>query len=145
MYYHGPRQDSYAIMAITRARSSRHDKSNESDSELLTRDPGNSSTTKARDREPGQLSEAQDFLQEAKQAYKADVWFKDPINTTELVYNSGLYKTKGGALVLPADDHIRKTALMHSHDTVYCGHPGRERTLHSVPKHFWWPHARYCA
>ena len=50
----------------------------------------------------------------------------------------GLYY-RGDVVVLPADPELINKVLAECHDTPYCGHVGRTKTLHNVQRYFWWP------
>ena len=60
----------------------------------------------------------------------------------EVVQNEeGLY-TRDGKIVVPPDEVLKRQILRRNHDTPTRGHPGRDRTIDLLERHFWWPGLR---
>jgi len=49
---------------------------------------------------------------------------------------------KGGHLVIPPDEMLRREILQLLHDTPTAGHPGQDETLTQVSRSYWWPGMR---
>jgi len=79
-----------------------------------------------------------DFLSRVRAGYLCDPWFAVDAHKQMMHVDDGLFYHQG-ALVLPADPELINEVLLECHSTPYSGHPGRERTLKLVRRHFWWP------
>lgn len=44
-----------------------------------------------------------------------------------------------GKLYVPNEKELRRDIVRECHDTRTAGHPGRDRTLELVSRHYWWP------
>lgn len=42
-------------------------------------------------------------------------------------------------VVVPKDDNIKREILRSRHDSLVAGHPGQQKTLSLVSRHYWWP------
>ena len=62
--------------------------------------------------------------------------------TREVTQNKeGLY-VRDGKIVVPPDETIKRRILRRNHDTPTRGHPGRDRTIELLERHYWWPALR---
>jgi hypothetical protein len=52
--------------------------------------------------------------------------------------SKGLWRTKEGQLIIPTED-LRRLAMEASHDSVFSGHFGPNRTVNLVKRLFFWP------
>ena len=50
--------------------------------------------------------------------------------------------TRDGKIVVPPDESLKRRILRRNHDTPTRGHPGRDRTIDLLERHFWWPGLR---
>ena len=46
---------------------------------------------------------------------------------------------KGGRIIVPQGDGLRRKLLKEMHDTVYAGHPGVERMMALLSRNYFWP------
>jgi len=72
------------------------------------------------------------------EGYRTDPWFRKPKNLIQLQKENDLYYHQD-RLVVPAIPALRRGLIRSVHDTPMAGHPGRQRTLINLQKHFWWP------
>ena len=93
------------------------------------------------------------LLQKIKDAYALDDWFADSLNTANLQFEQGLWKGTGSddscpfrrkspsaaQLVVPDVGKLKEELLYEFHDAPSAGHPGPERTLELIARHYWWP------
>jgi hypothetical protein len=56
--------------------------------------------------------------------------------------STGLWRMANGQIWVPDDTAVRSAILHECHDANVAGHPGRDRTLELVLRHFWWPTVR---
>ena len=49
---------------------------------------------------------------------------------------------RDGKIVIPPDESLKQRILRRNHDTPTRGHPGRDRTINLLERHFWWPGLR---
>ncbi len=81
-----------------------------------------------------------DFLSKIRVATAQDSWFSShAAQRMKLANNDGIYYTRGGQIVLPADEGLRQDILSDAHDSKIAGHRGAHGTLKSVALSFWWP------
>ena len=72
------------------------------------------------------------------------VWHKDDgpqvlrNRLKDWVVDDGLVRFKG-LVVVPDDDEVKRRILELYHDSIPAGHPGREKTLALVARHYYWP------
>jgi len=71
------------------------------------------------------------FLSSLKEAYKLDSYFQDEANLSNLTVKDDLYY-RNDTLVMPNDHTLKNMVLAECHDTPYCGHAGRTKTMHNV-------------
>ncbi len=73
--------------------------------------------------------------------YAADAWFANMRNTEKLTQDSqGFWLVNpGGQLAVPNCSHLKSRIIREHHDTPVSGHQGRDRTLESIARMFWWP------
>jgi hypothetical protein len=74
--------------------------------------------------------------------YKHDPWFANETNTKHLVLTNGLWWKNHYQLVVPDHDGLRLKFLHDAHDAPFSGHPGVDRTLNNLSRHYWWPGMR---
>ncbi|MGQ3285828.1 RNase H-like domain-containing protein [Bosea sp. (in: a-proteobacteria)] len=82
-----------------------------------------------------------DLNEEIMKGYRKDDWYLDPTNTAGLTRSRGLW-FKGGRVAVPCLRPLILRILNDHHDSPWAGHPGRDRTLDLVERHFWWPTLR---
>ena len=81
------------------------------------------------------------FGDRIRAAYASDPWFSDETNTRALTCEDGLwYRAADGAraIVVPADDSLRRDIISACHSGPLSGHVGTKRTLDIVSRSFWW-------
>ena len=88
---------------------------------------------------PPQISP--ELEQQIIDGYKADPWFEDTKNISELV-QQGDFWFRNEALVIPNNKDLKNSILYEFHDIPSAGHVGAEKTHHAVSRHFWWPRIR---
>jgi hypothetical protein len=88
------------------------------------------------DKQPPCLDKSS-FLTAVQEGYSQDTLFQNKRFIANFTFKDGLYY-HGDRLVLPNDAKLKLTAMTECHDTPYCGHVGRTKTLHNVQKYFWW-------
>jgi hypothetical protein len=71
--------------------------------------------------------------------YKHDPWFSHVANTTGLTLTDGLWWKNHYQLVVPDHNGLRVKFLHDAHDAEFSGHPGVDRTLNNLSRHYWWP------
>ena len=81
-------------------------------------------------------SPADDFLAEVSNGYDKDPHFKDNRQTRKLQFDGSFWRRKS-AIVIPKVGSLRKQCIALHHDAPYAGHLGRDRTLHSISRHYW--------
>lgn len=87
------------------------------------------------------LRESPDFLTQVRSGYLTDPWFTQKSTERvrkQLTVTNGLYYM-GDRLAVPAAGALRTACMAECHDTPYCGHVGRTKTLHNAQRYFWWP------
>ena len=57
------------------------------------------------------------------------------------VDEQGLY-ARDRKIVVPPDESLKRQILRRNHDTPTRRHPGRDRTINLLKRHFWWPGLR---
>lgn len=76
------------------------------------------------------------------EGYKHDPWFSHVANTKHLKLTEGLWWKNHYQLVVPDYDDLRHKFLHDAHDAEFSGHPGVDRTLNNISRHYWWPGMR---
>ena len=76
-------------------------------------------------------------VEEIRQGYTEDPWFRVPYNTTRLQFKEGVWY-HNERIVIPDVGNLRHRVISEHHDAPYLGHPGRDRTLELLQRHFWW-------
>ena len=71
-------------------------------------------------------------------AIATDSWFADKRNLLSLQYKDGLYYLNG-TLVIPNDAKLKRALIAEHHDPPARGHPGAERLVQHLLRHYWWP------
>ena len=79
------------------------------------------------------------FLDALKFAYLQDSDFANKSFVHNFTQKDGIYY-RGTQVVLPNNPELKTTVMSECHDTPYCGHVGRTKTLHNLQRYFWWPH-----
>ena len=82
-------------------------------------------------------SPADDFLAKVSNGYDKDPYFKDNRQTRKLQFDGSFWRRKS-AIVIPKVGSLRNQCIALHHDAPYAGHLGRDRTLHSISRHYWW-------
>ncbi|EPS59216.1 hypothetical protein M569_15593 [Genlisea aurea] len=75
-------------------------------------------------------------LSKIKEAYTKDANFEKDLYTEK----DGLYFTKNKQIVIPDNPELKDYILSQTHDSLFAGHMGRDKTLREVQKTFYWPH-----
>lgn len=78
-----------------------------------------------------------DLYEELKQGYQSDAWFANSNNLQDLKLLDDLW-WRGDRLVIPNVSCVRTALLWDYHDSLYAGHLGVNKILHSMQRSFWW-------
>ena len=80
---------------------------------------------------------------EIRVGYLSDPWFQGD-REAMLTAKGGLWflKSNPKILVVPNVGGVRERILRESHDALYSGHLGMDRTLQLIQRNFWWPGMR---
>ena len=73
-------------------------------------------------------------LHKIKEAYALDPTFQP----TSYVLKNGIYYTNGGKIVVPDVPHVKEYIMSQCHDSLFAGHMGRDKTVHTVQQLFTW-------
>ena len=83
------------------------------------------------------------LLQELKEAQdRHRPLMEDWKRSREVTKDEGDLYTRDGKIVVPPDEALKRQILRRNHDTPTRGHPGRDRTIDLLERHFWWPGLR---
>ena len=88
------------------------------------------------------------LLSRIADATQRDVWFQNPSHVVNLLANPlGFFQREGEdecdlRIVVPNDPELKRDLIFEHHDTLLSGHPGRDRTIESIERKFWWPTLR---
>lgn len=82
---------------------------------------------------------APELLEEIMRGYKEDPMYNPEATNRPrfMQLRDGLWTVQGRTCV-PANPELRKKIISMFHDPEYAAHPGRDRTLDQVRRHFWW-------
>lgn len=78
------------------------------------------------------------FLDALTTAYSQDAKYQDKAFLNKVDFQQNLYY-HGSQVAVPDNADLKTAIMSECHDTLYCGHVGRTKTLHNVQRHFWWP------
>lgn len=78
------------------------------------------------------------FLIRIQDGYSKDAYFSDERLTRKLQFDGCLWR-RNSAIVVPDCDDFRHQCIALHHDSPFSGHLGKDRTLHLISRHYWWP------
>lgn len=73
------------------------------------------------------------------EGYTKDPWFSHVANTKGLAKKGEYWWKNHTQLVVPNHNNLRQMFLHDAHDAEFSGHPGVDRTLNNLSRHYWWP------
>jgi hypothetical protein len=62
-----------------------------------------------------------------------------PLTTTKAPNRPGPQWFKDAVLVVPDNTEIKRDILNYLHDAPTAGYPGRDKTIQTVKRQYWWP------
>ena len=78
------------------------------------------------------------LLDAVKSGYENDPWFQDQRNLNELSFDASYWR-RGGLIIVPDVNDLRKKFISQHHDTPFAGHFMVEKTLQFLRQGYWWP------
>jgi hypothetical protein len=99
--------------------------------------PSNSS--RKRKAQPASTVTNTEHNADVSDGYKNDPWFSHASNTKTLIKKGNLWWKNHYQLVVPDHKDLRQRFLHDAHDAEFSGHPGVDRTLNNLARHYWWP------
>lgn len=78
------------------------------------------------------------ILTRVAEATESDPWFQNSRNTECLEFKDGVYYMKDHKLVIPNDPVLRRMIMAEHHNPPSKGHPGVNRTIEHILRHYWW-------
>lgn len=81
---------------------------------------------------------ANDLASQIRTGYDLDPWFQKPQNVANLSHENEIW-TRGGLIVVPDANDLRKQIISLHHDTPFAGHFMKEKTVNLIRQSYWWP------